>query len=91
MTFQMRIGIHSGSVVAGVVGEKKFQYDIWGDAVNTAARLETNSVEGKVNLSEHTYDLVRYFRDFSFEARGKIPAKNKGVMDMYYVSRFADS
>ena len=55
----MRTGIHSGSVVAGIVGVKKFAYDIWGDTVNTAARLEQNSEPGKINISETTYELVK--------------------------------
>jgi adenylate cyclase len=57
-TFEIRIGVHSGSVVAGIVGVKKFAYDIWGDTVNTAARMEQNSEAGKINISEATYELV---------------------------------
>jgi len=64
-TFDIRIGIHSGSVVAGIVGVKKFAYDIWGDAVNTAARMEQNSEPGKINISQNTYDQV--MDKFSFE------------------------
>jgi adenylate cyclase len=79
----IRIGIHSGPVVAGIVGVKKFAYDIWGDTVNTAARMEQNSEAGKINVSNSTYELVK--NHFSFEARGKIPAKNKGMIDMYYL------
>src|SRR5690606_7877111 len=59
-TFEIRIGVHSGPVVAGIVGVKKFAYDIWGDTVNTAARMEQNSVAGKINISETTYELVKY-------------------------------
>jgi class 3 adenylate cyclase len=81
--FSIRIGIHSGPVVAGVVGKKKFAYDIWGDAVNTAARMEQNSEPGKINVSQATYELLK--DDFSFEYRGKIEAKNKGEIDMYFV------
>jgi class 3 adenylate cyclase len=58
-TFEIRIGVHSGSVVAGIVGVKKFAYDIWGDTVNTAARMEQNSEAGKINISEATYELVK--------------------------------
>jgi len=83
-TFQIRIGVHSGSVVAGIVGVKKFAYDIWGDTVNTAARMEQNSEAGKINISQATYELVKY--KFSCEYRGEIEAKGKGVMKMYYVS-----
>ena len=82
-TFAMRIGIHSGSVVAGIVGVKKFAYDIWGDTVNTAARMEQNSETGKINLSQTTYELVK--DKFSCEYRGEIEAKGKGRLKMYYV------
>lgn len=82
-TFRVRIGVHSGSVVAGIVGVKKFAYDIWGDTVNTAARMEQNSEAGKINISETTYELVK--DSFTCEYRGKIEAKNKGMMNMYFV------
>lgn len=82
-TFEVRIGIHSGSVVAGIVGVKKFAYDIWGDTVNTAARLEQNCEAGRINISEVTYELVK--DKFKCEYRGEIEAKNKGMMKMYYV------
>ncbi len=81
--FEVRLGIHSGSVVAGIVGVKKFAYDIWGDTVNTAARMEQNSVAGKINISQTTYDLVRDV--FNCEYRGEIEAKKKGNMKMYFV------
>ena len=84
-TFDVRLGIHSGSVVAGIVGVTKFAYDIWGDAVNTAARMEQNSVPGKINISEDTYRLVVSNTTFSFEHRGSIEAKNKGLLNMYFV------
>jgi class 3 adenylate cyclase len=83
-TFEVRIGIHSGSVVAGIVGLKKFAYDIWGDTVNTAARMEQNSEPGKINISEATYVLLK--GQFNCVYRGKIEAKNKGVIDMYFVT-----
>jgi len=83
-TFAIRIGVHSGSVVAGIVGVKKFAYDIWGDTVNTAARMEQNSEAGKINISQTTYELVK--DKFSCEYRGEVEAKGKGVMKMYYVS-----
>jgi len=85
-SFQMRAGIHTGAVVAGIVGVKKFQYDIWGDTVNTASRMETNSVIGKVNISEKTYELVKDEVEFIFEKRGKITTKGKGALEMYYVA-----
>ena len=81
--FDVRIGVHSGSVVAGIVGVKKFAYDIWGDTVNTAARMEQNSEAGKINISQTTYELVK--DKISCTYRGKIEAKGKGMMKMYYV------
>jgi len=81
--FELRIGIHTGPVVAGVVGIKKFQYDIWGDTVNLAARMEQSGVPGKINISQHTYELIK--GQFSFVHRGKIEAKNKGEINMYFV------
>ena len=83
-TFDIRLGINSGSVVAGIVGARKFAYDIWGDTVNTAARMEQNSEAGKINISETTYELVK--DKFKCEYRGEIEAKGKGMMKMYYVT-----
>ena len=60
--FEMRVGIHTGPVVAGIVGVKKFQYDIWGDTVNTASRIESNGEAGKVNISQATYELLKLQR-----------------------------
>ena len=82
-TFDIRIGIHSGNVVAGIVGVKKFAYDIWGDTVNTAARMEQNSLPGKINISQTTYELIK--EKFPCEYRGEIEAKNKGHLKMYFV------
>ncbi len=82
-TFEVRIGVHSGEVVAGIVGVKKFAYDIWGDTVNTAARMETNSEPGKINISETTYELVK--DKFTCTYRGEIEAKGKGMLKMYFV------
>jgi class 3 adenylate cyclase len=81
--FELRIGIHTGPVVAGVVGIKKFQYDIWGDTVNLAARMEQSGVAGKINISQQTYELVK--EQFNCVHRGKVEAKNKGEIDMYFV------
>ncbi|AYN02009.1 hypothetical protein EAG08_18445 [Chryseobacterium sp. 3008163] len=81
----IRIGINSGSLIAGIVGVKKFAYDIWGDTVNTAARMEQNSDKGKINISESTYQLVK--DNFAFEFRGKIETKGKGAMEMYFVTK----
>ncbi len=83
--WELRIGIHCGSVIAGVIGEKKFAYDIWGDAVNTASRLESSGATGEINISQSVFDLVKTF--FICEHRGKIPAKNKGDVDMYFLKR----
>jgi len=81
--FQIRIGIHTGPVIAGIVGVRKFAYDIWGDTVNTAARIEQNSETGKINISGTTYEQVK--DKFKCTYRGKIDAKNKGMIDMYFV------
>jgi adenylate cyclase len=83
--FHMRIGIHTGSVVAGIVGKTKFQYDIWGDAVNTAARMESSGEIGKVNISDVVYQKLKTNDGYIFENRGKIMAKGKGEVDMYFV------
>lgn len=81
--FEARIGIHTGSIVAGVVGIKKFAYDIWGDTVNVAARMEENGEVGKVNISEATYQFVK--NEFRCTSRGKIEVKNRGAIEMYFV------
>lgn len=86
LAFEMRVGIHTGPVVAGIVGVKKFQYDIWGDTVNTASRMESHGEINKVNVSQFTYELIKDDQDFVFEHRGKIQAKGKGEIDMYFVS-----
>ncbi len=82
--FEIRIGVHSGPVVAGIVGIKKFSYDIWGDTVNTANCMESSGKEGRVNISQATYDLVK--DKFDCEYRGEVAAKNKGMLKMYYVN-----
>ncbi len=82
--FEARVGIHTGPVVAGVVGEKKFAYDIWGDTVNTAARVEQACDPGRVNVSESTYWKAKY--EFEWLPRGVISTKNKAPMEMYYVT-----
>ncbi|MFD2823682.1 adenylate/guanylate cyclase domain-containing protein [Lacinutrix iliipiscaria] len=84
--WKMRVGIHSGPVVAGIVGKDKFAYDLWGNTVNVASRLETAGLEGKVNISHDTYELLKGDPIFTFESRGKINTKGKGEVEMYFVS-----
>ena len=82
--FEIRIGINTGPLVAGVVGSKKFSYDIWGDTVNVASRMESNSEAGKINISEATYELIK--DEFDCDFRGEIEAKNRGKIGMYFVT-----
>ncbi len=82
---EVRIGVHSGDVVAGVIGKKKFIYDVWGDTVNTASRMESHGVPGAIQVSEATYDLVS--SDFDFEPRGEIAVKGKGAMSTYLLMK----
>ncbi|MEN8229241.1 MAG: adenylate/guanylate cyclase domain-containing protein [Bacteroidota bacterium] len=82
--WDLRIGIHTGPVIAGVVGHKKISYDIWGDTVNTASRMESSGTPGKVNISGITYGMVKEY--FICEYRGKLPVKYKGNIDMYFVT-----
>jgi class 3 adenylate cyclase len=81
--FDIRIGIHTGPLVAGIVGKKKFAYDIWGDTVNIASRMESSGEPGKINISGSTYGFIK--DQFECTYRGKIHAKNKGEIDMYFV------
>jgi len=82
--WDIRIGVHTGTVVAGVVGQKKLSYDIWGDTVNTASRMESSGEAGKINISGTTYEFVKDF--FACEYRGKMPVKYKGELEMYFVN-----
>lgn len=82
--WQVRLGINSGPLIAGVIGQEKFAYDVWGDTVNTASRLESAGVAGRVNISEVTFNLVKPF--FVCEYRGRIAAKNKGELEMYFAN-----
>ncbi len=82
--FDIRVGINTGAIVAGVVGTKKFSYDIWGDTVNVASRMESMSEPGKINISNSTYELIK--SDFDCEYRGEIEAKNRGKVKMYFVN-----
>lgn len=81
--WRMRVGIHSGPIVAGVVGKKKFSYDLFGDTINTASRMESSGEPGKINISGPTFQLVK--NDIDYDYRGKIHAKGKGEIDMYFV------
>ncbi|MCB1325671.1 MAG: adenylate/guanylate cyclase domain-containing protein [Spirochaetales bacterium] len=82
---EIRVGIHTGPVVAGIIGEQTFSYDVWGDAVNTASRMESSGEPGRINISEKTYEMVR--DRFECELRGHIEVKGLGPMPMYFVTR----
>ncbi|MBE9042384.1 PAS domain-containing protein [Oscillatoriales cyanobacterium LEGE 11467] len=81
--FQIRIGMNTGSVVAGVIGIKKFIYDLWGDAVNVASRMESSGVPGKIQVSDRTYEILK--DKYRFESRGEIEVKGKGKMTTYWL------
>ena len=87
--WSLRLGIHTGPLIAGVIGRKKYAYDIWGDAVNTAARMESSGEPGKINISGDTYEMTKDL--FETEYRGKIMAKNKGEIPMYFVYRIREA
>ena len=80
---QMRIGIHTGNVVAGIIGRRKFSYDLWGDTVNTAARMESHSAHGRIQCSERVYQLLK--GQFEFEERDMVEIKSKGLMRTYFL------
>jgi len=82
-SWDIRSGIHAGLLMAGVIGKKKFAFDIWGDTVNIASRLETAGASGKINISKAAYEAVQGV--FACEYRGKIAIKNHGEIDMYFV------
>lgn len=84
-SFSIRLGINTGPVVAGVVGSRKFAYDIWGDTVNVASRMESMSKSGRINVSENTYELIR--NDYECEYRGEIEVKNRGKLKMYFLNK----
>ncbi len=85
--WELRIGIHTGPVISGIIGRKKLSFDIWGDSVNIASRMESSGVAGKINISGVTYNLIKDF--FICEYRGKMPIKYKGETDMYFVNHIA--
>ena len=81
--WEIRVGIHTGELVAGVIGSKKFAYDVWGDAVNVASRMEAASEPGKINVSAETHAYIK--DQFNFEYRGEIEVKNRGAIGMFFV------
>jgi class 3 adenylate cyclase len=83
--WDLRVGLHTGPVIAGVVGRRKYIYDVWGDAVNVAARMESAGAVGKINVSEQVYQRTKEL--FEFEPRGSVEAKNKGPLEMYFLLR----
>lgn len=84
LKWEIRTGVNTGKVVAGIVGQHKYTYDVWGDAVNIASRMETSSEPGRINISEDTFNLVKHFVDCEY--RGKLIAKGRGQIDMYFVN-----
>jgi len=80
---ELRVGVHTGPAVAGIIGKKKFAYDLWGDSVNVASRVESAGEAGRVNISADTYQYVK--DEYFFTYRGRIPVKNKGEIEMYFV------
>ena len=88
LEWRIRIGIHSGHVIAGTVGQKRVTYDVWGDGVNVAKRIQENCEPGRINVSEATYGLVSKW--YQSEARGSIEAKHKGPVKMYYLVELVD-
>jgi class 3 adenylate cyclase len=86
--FDIRVGINTGKVVAGVVGSKKFSYDIWGDTVNVSSRMESMSEPGRINISANTYALIKDISECEY--RGEIQVKNRGMMKMYFVNSVKD-
>jgi len=86
--FKIRVGIHSGPAMAGVIGERKFAYDVWGDTVNTASRMESHGVPGEIQVSEDTYQVLK--DAFTFEERGWVDIKGKGKMHTYLLKGMAD-
>ncbi|PON16263.1 hypothetical protein C2W62_19375 [Candidatus Entotheonella serta] len=85
LDFKLRIGIHSGAIVAGVIGKSKFAYDMWGDTVNTASRMESTSMPNTIQVSSATYELL-YNKGYHFEARGEIDGKGKGKMATFFLT-----
>jgi class 3 adenylate cyclase len=83
--WEIRIGVHTGPVIAGIVGKHRFAYDVWGNAVNVAARMEQSGEAGRINLSGATQALIK--THFDCESRGQIEAKNKGPMEMFFLER----
>ena len=83
-TLEMRLGIHTGPIICGVVGDDKFTFDVWGDSVNTAALMEQNSMPGKINVSEATYSRAK--TEYKFQERGEVVTAKKGPLKMFFLN-----
>jgi class 3 adenylate cyclase len=84
---EIRIGIHTGEVVAGIIGKNKYTYDLWGDAVNIASRMESNSEAGRIHISEEFAKSIESFPEFSLIPRGEINIKGKGTMKTFWLEK----
>ncbi len=84
---EIRIGIHTGEVVAGIIGKNKYTYDLWGDAVNIASRMESHSEAGRIHISEEFAKSIKHYPEFILIPRGTISIKGKGTMKTFWLEK----